>query len=171
MHGRHPIALVVALALAACSPNPSATPGPSAGASNPVATPAPTTAPTSTLAAVILPSKSDTASGRIWDGVPPWFPLPAGAKPVEPGPEPVSGLFDVPASAGTARQVADTFKSAIAAVGPSGVQASIDGPLEDGSFTVGGGVGYSLCKFEVRVAPLGDLTRVTILYGEFCPYY
>lgn len=174
MHRHRTIALLavvtaVGFALAACSPAPSgAQPTPPAGASNP----APTAVATASPIIVIVPPQSDTVWGRIWDGVPPWFPLPAGASPAEAGPDPASGAFDVPASSGTPRQVADFYRTTFQAASTP-FDATINGPLEDGALivdvrsrTYGGS-----CTIQVRVAPLGVLTRLTILYGAGCEYY
>lgn len=118
-----------------------------------------------------LPGKAETAWGAIWSGVPPWFPLPVGASPVEVGPDPVSGAFEVPGSSGDARAIAEFYRAALEAASMP-LTATVDGPLEDGSFTVDAisGTDGPPCSMQVRSAPLGDMTRLTILYGAGCEY-
>ena len=129
--------------------------------------PAPTASPVAAL-----PGKAETAWGPIWSGVPPWFPMPAGASPVEVGPEPVSGAFDVPASSGDARAIAEFYRAALEAASMP-LTPTVDGPLEDGAFTVDAisGTYGPPCSIQVRSAPLGDMTRLTILYGAGCEYF
>jgi hypothetical protein len=166
------VATAVGFALAACSPASSGAPtGLIGGASNPAPASAATSAATASPIIVVIPPKSDTPWGRIWTGVPPSFPLPAGASPAEAGSEPASGAFDVPASSGTARQVADFYRTAFENASPP-YDATIDGPLEDGALVVEvkGRANSAACSIQVRVAPLGVLTRLTILYGAGCDY-
>ena len=167
MHGARSIAaplaaLAIALVAAGCVGGPvgsvqSATAAPPTGLT-PTATPA-TVVPTPSL-----PTQSATDWGRIWDALPPWFPIPSGAKPTDTGSGPLTAELTL-AAGSTAATAAGFFfsefqKAGFAAVNP-------DGPLEDGGFVVRV-VGD--CAIEVRVVPLGDQLVARILYGAACPF-
>lgn len=154
-------AFVVVFALAACSS--AGTAGPSGigsagpGTSATPAVPRPTTAPS-------LPTKTDTAWGRIWDGVPDSFPLPTGAVPAtDTGQGPSSGQLVV---AGAPADIADGYVSGLRS---GGWKVNQDGPLEDGSYVVKAQNGEA-CEAQVSVLSIGDASLVTILYGAGCPF-
>jgi hypothetical protein len=44
----------------------------------------------------------------------------------------------------------------------------LNGPAEDGSFVLES-VGDGQCRVRTTVAPLGDMTFITVLYGSDCP--
>jgi len=44
----------------------------------------------------------------------------------------------------------------------------LSGPFEDGSYVVDAS-GEAGCRVQVRVAPAGGLTTITVLYGAACP--
>jgi hypothetical protein len=44
----------------------------------------------------------------------------------------------------------------------------LNGPLEDGSFVLDS-TGPGDCRVQVRAAPLGNLTSLTVRYGAGCP--
>ena len=44
----------------------------------------------------------------------------------------------------------------------------LSGPFEDGSFVLDS-VGDADCRIETRIAPLGDVVLVSVLYGAACP--
>jgi hypothetical protein len=44
----------------------------------------------------------------------------------------------------------------------------LDGPAEDGSFVLDS-VGDEECRIQTTIAPLGDTTFITVLYGAGCP--
>jgi hypothetical protein len=112
-----------------------------------------------------LPSQTDTAWGRIWDALPPWFPIPAGAIPTETGSGPATAELQLAAGSGTAVDVARQFHEELQRAGFARVD--LEGPLEDGSavLSVPGP-----CHIEVRVIPLGDLIVARVLYGAACPF-
>ena len=161
MPRRRSIALVALLSLAACSPAPSAIPtSPSSAPSSTIATdePASTTSPTFSL-----PTQTDTAWGRIWDELPKWFPMPAGASPTETGEGPFTAELALPAGS-AANSAAEFFQSGLEV---SFTPVNVDGPLEDGSFVVSV---VGVCQVEVRVRPLGAQVVAQILYGAGCPF-
>jgi hypothetical protein len=164
------IALPALLALAACSPSPTEAPSnPATGPASPVpASTSPVGSGEATAAATVgaPPSQTDTIWGRIWDGLPATFPLPPGAQPAEDPVEPVSAAFDVSAEGGGPADIARFYADVLAAAGYS---ASIDGPLEDGSFIVEARQAPA-CQVQTRSGTLGGLTRLTILYGAGCPF-
>jgi len=152
----------LALVVAACggpgTPSPAPTPAP------PTDVPgsgAHTAAPTPGL----LPGQ---AWGAAWDTLPPGFPVPAGAKPADPGDPadgPVSGAF---VADGTPADVATSIQNGLTAAGYR--TESLSGPFEDGSLvidTVGRNPG---CRVQTRVRPLGSTTMITVLFGASCPW-
>ncbi|MBI2781638.1 MAG: hypothetical protein HYX55_07585 [Chloroflexi bacterium] len=167
MHGTRSIAaplaaFAIALVAAGCIGGPvgtvqSATAAPPTG-QTPAVTPA-TFAPTPSL-----PAQSATQWGRIWDALPPWFPIPSGAKPTDTGSGSLTAELTL-AAGSTAATAAGFFFTEFQKAGFAAVNH--DGPLEDGSFvvTVTGG-----CAIEVRVVPLGDQFVARILYGAACPF-
>ena len=154
------LATVAVLALAACSSG--AAPGAStaatgAGGSGATPTGLPTIAPS-------LPPQTDTAWGRIWDGLPDSFPVPAGVEPAtDQGTGPSSAQLVV---AGAVGDVADSF---VAALHGSGWTTNKDGPLEDGSVVVNA-TNAGGCKTQVTVHSIGDASLVAVLYGASCPF-
>jgi hypothetical protein len=158
-----PVALGLGLAMSACQTSPSATPAVSGSTAPPIESPA-SAAPTT---GGVPPSQTDTAWGRIWDGIPPSFPLPPGAVPATGVVEVVSEAFDIPTIGGGPGEVARFF---IDALGAAGYTVNVNGPLEDGSFLVDGRLGDTGCEVQARTQPLGGLTRLTVLYGAQCPF-
>jgi hypothetical protein len=137
----------------------SAGPGTSAGQSTSPAASEPGPGPST-------PAQADTAWGRIWEGLPAAFPQVAGSEPTEVGnPEPASATLDVPAGGGI-DSVVSFYRSALEAAGYS---VSVDGPLENGSFTISA-TGSAGCAAQVSVEPLGSSITVTVLYGAACPF-
>jgi hypothetical protein len=113
----------------------------------------------------LLPSE---AWGAAWDALPPGFPVPAGAKPADPGDPadgPVSGVFVVD---GAPADVATAVQNGLTAAGYS--TEALSGPLEDGSLIVDS-VGLDpACRVQTRVRPLGGTTMITVLFGAACPW-
>jgi hypothetical protein len=111
------------------------------------------------------PTQTDTDWGRIWDALPPSFPIPAEAIPAEPFEGPASAAFAIGASGD---QAADQI---VAGLVPAGY--SIEGrsqPLEDGSIVIDA-VGIDpACKVQVRVTPLSGTTRIVVMFGTGCPF-
>lgn len=167
MHRVLALAVLALVTLGACAPGPTATPTGTASASQPASTGTATPVASPGGTAAPLPGQSDTSWGRIWDALPPSFPAIPGAQPAEVVGEPVSAAFDLPADAGGEADVARTF---VDALGAAGWTATVDGPLEDGSFVVDGARGGTLCVTRVQVTPIGGIVRLTVLFGADCPF-
>jgi len=161
----------LAIALAGCtgaatSPTPAA---PSTG-NGEGTTPAPTahatdTAGASARPAATPPTTTDTAWGRIWDGLPAAFPSYPKAEPAAAGDGPASAILAVPAKAATA---AAWYRTALARAG-YGIDA-VSGPLEDGSLVIDATGSPPACHVEVSLVPHGGSSTATILLGAACPY-
>ena len=151
--------------VATSSPAASAAPSPSAVAPTPVApTPVTTALPPTPSPLVTPPAQSDSAWGRLWDVIPPGFPVPPGAVPTEIA-EPVSAAFDLPISVSEA---ATFMQGALEQANFS--TYSMSGPLEDGSIVIESvGPTTTDCKVQTSLVPAGGLTRMTVLYGALCP--
>jgi len=154
--------LLAALLPMACSAPTAPTPGvpsdqPPAGSSS---SPAPSETPPPP------PPQSDTAWGRIWDGVPYWFPVPIDADEADPQQGPVSGAWAVPSAKLSAPALAGYYRKAFDDLGWT---ASVDGPLEDGSFTVSSSTA-SGCNTLTTILPRGDESLITVLFGAGCPF-
>jgi hypothetical protein len=160
----------VLAALLLCALVPVACSGPAASDDAGFPTPRPTTTSTPAAPSVAptseLPSQSETGWGLIWDAVPDSFPVPAGAEPADPSEGPVSAAWTVPVTAANAPELAGFYQSALDEIG---LGTGIDGPLEDGSYTVwssnGGG-----CDTLTTILPRGDESLVTVLYGAGCRF-
>ena len=154
------LSVFVAIAFAACSAGSSAPPSPS---STPLARVTPTAAAPSQGAT----SQSDTDWGRIWDSLPSGFPTIPGSTPSEEAASgPASATFTVNGNA--AKAIATTLQTQLAATGYTTV--ALGGPLEDGTYTLDMTGQPAGCMLQVRAAPLGSVTTVTILYGATCPH-
>ena len=162
--------ILCALLVAACaaSPAPSAATQPST-ATQPSVAPGPSTdvsqAPATSPAASgpgPLVGQTDTDFGRIWDSLPPSFPHYPGAKPSEPT-GPASATLVIPSDVQTATS---WMKAALDA----GEWVTIvGGPLEDGSMALDS-AGTGDCHANTRIAKVGGVTMMTILYGASCPF-
>lgn len=162
------IATSLLLLVAACGPGPGETGAGSPGAS--AASSAPETeGPVETATFdPNLPPQSETDWGPIWNAIPPSYPVPEGAKPAEADQGPVSAAFTVPAAVAGAREIAEFYEGALEESSFGGT--GLDGPLEDGSFTVWSSNGYG-CDSLVTVLPRGSTeSLVTILYGALCTF-
>jgi hypothetical protein len=164
---RLPIGLVAALAiaLAACSSAGSpALPSPS---SPPAIAATPTTSAAAASNAGSATSQSDTDWGRIWDSLPPGFPSIPGSTPSdEAASGPASAIFTV--NGDSAKAIATALQTQLAAAAYTTV--ALGGPLEDGTYTLDMTGQPAGCMLQVRAAPLGGVTTVTILYGATCPH-
>lgn len=155
--------LLAAPLLAACSapatqaPSAAPTGGPTTGVSAP---------PESTDPTPQLPSQSETAWFRIWDAIPDSFPEPVDAAIADPQSGPVSAAWTVPVTAVSAPQLAGFYRDAIDELGWAPI---VDGPLEDGSYTVYSSSGYG-CETLTTILPRGDESLVTVLFGAGCPF-
>jgi hypothetical protein len=161
------IAAGLALAVAACGG--SATPVPASSTQAPTP-PAPTDVPgggdrTAAPSPGLLPNE---AWGAAWDALPPGFPVPAGARPADPGDPadgPVSGAFVVD---GVTDDVAAQMQRRLGAAGYS--TEAVSGPLEDGSLVIDSVGPDPACRVQTRVRPLGGTTMITVLFGAACPW-
>jgi hypothetical protein len=161
------IVLIAACGSAEQSPGPSPsggstiTPGPAASGASAEPT-EPASAPVDHPGA---DTQTDTAWGRIWDGVPAGFPIfPGSTIAGDTSPDPVSATYSV-ANDDTA--VIATWMQA-ALENASFRTEALSGPLEDGSFVLEM-VGQGECRLQVMVVPMGGLTFVTVRYGAACP--
>jgi len=162
------IAAGLALVVAACGG--SGTPTPATTATLAPTPPAPTDVPgggirTPAPTPGLLPGE---AWGAAWDALPPGFPVPAGAKPADPGDPadgPVSGAFVVD---GTPDDVAKAMQNGLRAAGYS--TEALSGPFEDGSLVIDAVGPDPACRVQTRVRPLGATTMITVLFGASCPW-
>ena len=180
MHTRSRRLLIVipalALALAACEPNggspsPAATVAQVSPAPTRVATPA--ASPDESAAATAEPTASpapaigqtDTAWGRIWDALPAGFPRYPGATTADDAiDEPASATYAVPG--GDPAEIASWLQTGLETATYS--TEALSGPLEDGSYVLDS-VGEPGCRIRTKVAPMGALILVSVLYGAACP--
>jgi hypothetical protein len=156
-------ALLGALLLAACS-------SPAGQTASPAPTAQPTTVasgpPPSVEVTPELPSQSETAWGPIWDAVPDSFPVPIDAAEADPQSGPVSGAWTVPVADVSPPALAGYYRDALDEIGWG---TGIDGPLEDGSYTVWSSNGYG-CETLTTILPRGDESLVTVLFGAGCRF-
>ena len=162
------LVLAASIAVAACgSAQPTSTPGSSPVGATPSAelTPVPGGSTAASPGLASPPTQTDTAWGRIWDALPPGFPLPPDAVPTETREGPASASLAV----GAAPQSTVSFmESALTAAGFS--IESIEGPSEDGSSTLNAVGQDPACLAQVRVVPLSGTTNVVVMYGAACPF-
>jgi hypothetical protein len=159
--------LGLAASLAACNPIPNASPNASAASGSPL-----TEQPAASGSSIsVSPSPSlaagqtDTDWGRIWDTVPAGFPLfPGSTIADDASPEPASARFAAPG--GDRQGIATWFQGALETAAFDTV--GMNGPAEDGSFVIDS-VGEGECRVQTTIAPLGDMTFITVLYGADCP--
>jgi hypothetical protein len=152
--------LLAGLLAAGCG---SGTPSPAAagGSSSPdVSAPA----ASEPVAAVPTADQTETEWGPIWDAVPTGFPTYPGSKDAEVGADPASEVrvIDGAEAAAVASWMDERLRAA--AFRSDG----LSGPFEDGSYVVDAS-GEAGCRVQVRVAPTGGLTTITVLYGAACP--
>jgi len=164
------LAITAGLALVVAACGGSGTPTPATTATLAPTLPAPTDVPgggirTPAPTPGLLPGE---AWGAAWDALPPGFPVPAGAKPADPGDPadgPVSGAFVVD---GTPDDVAKAMQNGLRAAGYS--TEALSGPFEDGSLVIDS-VGLDpACRVQTRVRGLGGTTMITVLFGASCPW-
>lgn len=164
--------LAVVLALGACNANPSATASPAASGSttSPTATltPVPTesseASPSSSAgAAVSPPTQTDTAWGRIWDALPPSFPVFPGAQSAPDTTGAASATVTTPTDVTTVTTwLVDSLERA-------GFQATASPALEGGAHVIDASAAGG-CKAQVQVSRQGSLTNIVTLYGASCPF-
>lgn len=170
------LAAGLALVVAACGgsgttarPATPATPTPPATPTLAPTLPAPTKVPGGgDRTPAPSPGTFKIAWGAAWDALPPGFPVPAGAKPAEPGDPadgPVSGAFVVN---GAPDDVATAMQKGLGSAGYS--TEALSGPFEDGSLVIDS-VGLDpACRVQTRIRALGGTTMITVLFGASCPW-
>jgi len=151
---------LAALVLAACGSggtSPSTVPATPSTSAEPNASPEPTGAPAA--------GQTDTEWGRIWDAVPTGFPRFPGATLADDATgEPASARVSV--EGGDPLAIAHWMQDALETATYS--TEAMNGPAEDGGYVIDS-VGDGECRMQTRIAPLGDRTFVTVLYGAGCP--
>lgn len=159
--------LAVLLLIGCTTTDPTPSGDPTADPGIPSATPELTLIPTDpgTTPAPTPPGQTDTAWGRIWDGLPTGFPAFPGTKRTETGEGPASAILD--AGAADPAEVASFYESALEGARYSTV--SLAGPREDGSWEVESASDGG-CGIQVTVTPRGSSTILTVLYGAACPF-
>ena len=114
-----------------------------------------------------LPGQTDvTGWGPIWDALPPSYPVFANATEVDASSGPVSAAFTVKNVDAPSRDIAQFYLDKL---DEAGFGTGLDGPLEDGSYTVWSDSGYG-CTSLVTVLPRGAESLITVLYGAGCPF-
>jgi hypothetical protein len=155
-------------AVSACSPSATPTPSSSPPASSPVGpslTPVPggsnvaTPPPTGQL-----PTQTDTEWGRIWDGLPPSFPLAAGSVPTETREGPASATLALGMSV---EQASDLV---VAGLIERGSRVDRGDPSEDGSVVIDALGPAPACEIQVRLTPLSGTTSMVVMFGAGCPF-
>jgi hypothetical protein len=157
------------LGLAACGTGAGSSPGTSSVAASPTfEMPGETAEDTSPPSLdPSLPGQSEVDGwGSIWDALPPSYPMFKGATEADAGSGPVSAAYTVANVDAPAREIAQFYLDAL---DEAGFGTGLDGPLEDGSYTVWSDSGYG-CTSLVTVLPRGDENLVTVLYGAGCPF-
>jgi len=111
--------------------------------------------------------QTDTAWGRIWDGLPPSFPVVPGATPDESATgDPASAVLVI--DGGDAAGVTHLLQTELKTAGYTAVGSAE--PLEDGSIVLEMTGHEAACRIQVTATPTGGLTTVRILYGAACPF-
>ncbi len=112
-------------------------------------------------------TQSDTSWGRIWDALPPDFPIVPDTTPTDEGrpTEPVSAAFTVEGV--DPAEIAQWLQTELEVATYS--TEALSGPLEDGSFVIDS-VGEGDCRIESVVMPTGDTTLLTVRFGAACPF-
>lgn len=166
-------ALPLVVLLVACGPAGQTAGSAPSGAGSVTPSLAPSEAPTAPASAPLSSpaasagavTQTDTEWGRIWDDVPPGFPMFPGSTVADAtSPEPVSATYSV-ANDDTA--VIATWMQAALETASFRTEA-LTGPMEDGSFVLES-VGDGECRLQVVVVPMGGLTFLTVRYGAACP--
>ena len=164
------LAIALVVGAAACSPSASILPSRSAAAS-------PSNAPTPSLtpvpggpssppagASLGVPSTTETEFGRIWDALPPSFPVPPGSIRTDPPGGPSSGSFAV------GMTVADAAQAMATALTALGWTVDVGSALEDGTVVLDAGGLREGCAAEIRLTPLSGTVNMSVLYGADCPF-
>jgi hypothetical protein len=109
--------------------------------------------------------QTETAWGRIWNTLPPSFPVPEEAVEAQTSERGISGSFSVGASGETTATLAQ------AALQDSGYTLVSRTTLAaDGVVVIEAVAVDPTCRVQVRVTPLSGTTRMAVLYGAGCPF-
>lgn len=156
------VLLTMALTLTACGPDTSA-PSAAATPSNP--TGSDVVGAPSGAASAVAGTQTETGWGRIWDAVPPDFPIFPGSTIADPvSPDAVSATYAV--DGGDPGEIMTWMQAGLETAGFA--TESLSGPLESGSFILES-VGEGDCQIETTVAPMGSLAIISVRYGAGCP--
>jgi hypothetical protein len=112
--------------------------------------------------------QTDTDWGRIWDWVPIGFPTYAGATSSEETDLGPASVVDVVEGA----QAADVIAWYQAQLQGAGYATdALNGPMEDGSYTLDMHGQPAGCQLQVATARMGtgDILGITVRYGAACP--
>jgi hypothetical protein len=112
--------------------------------------------------------QTDTAWGRIWDWVPEGFPTYAGATASDETDLGPASVVDVVGGAEPA-DVIGWYEKELQGAGYA--TDALNGPMEDGGYTLDMHGSPTGCQLEVAAAPMGSSTTVGIVvrYGAACP--
>jgi hypothetical protein len=158
------------LAITACGPSGAASPSAPPARAEPSDSGAPAASASTDASAEPSGSapetgQTDTDWGRIWDAVPAGFPLFPGATPADDASgQPASARYAV--QGGDPGAIATWMQDALETATFSTI--GMNGPAEDGSWVIDS-VGEGQCQVQTTIAPLGDMTFITVLYGADCP--
>jgi hypothetical protein len=160
------LAAALTALLAACgsapSPSPDGTPASQVPSSD---TPSASASEEPAVSSAPETGQTDTDWGRIWDAVPAGFPrYPGSTSADDASGEPASARYAV--SNGDPGTVATWLQDALETATFSTL--GLNGPGEDGGYVIDS-TGDGDCMVQTRIAPLGDITFVTVLYGAACP--
>jgi hypothetical protein len=163
------ILAAICLIASGCSSSPSVRPTTPASASpstDPSLTPVPGGSTVATPPPAGVPTtQTDAEWGRIWDALPPSFPLPPDAVPTDTREGPVSASLAVGMSA---EQAADFMVARLTERG-SRVDRQAD-PSEDGSVVIDALGPEPACEIQVRLTPLSGTTSMVVMFGAGCPF-
>jgi hypothetical protein len=156
-------ALSLMLLLGACGSSAQATPDTTVAPS--AIAPSESAAPAASPASSPGAGQTDTDWGRIWDTLPPGFPIVPGATPADDaGGEPVSARFAV--EGGDPGAIATWLQDALEQATFSTL--GFNGPGEDGGYVIDS-AGDGDCRIQTTITPLGGTTFVAVRYGVGCP--
>jgi hypothetical protein len=156
-------------ALAACGTGPGSSPTSASAAASPTFEMPGETAEDTTPPSLdpSLPGQSEVEGrGSIWDALPPSYPVFESASEADADAGPVSAAYAVANVDAAARDIAQFYLDAL---DEAGFGTGLDGPLEDGSYTVWSSNGYG-CDSLVTILPRGDESLITVLFGTGCPF-
>ena len=152
--------LVAGCGSSAATGSSSAGPGASVAPATSAANAAPTASP--------MDGQTDTDWGRIWDWAPDGFPLYAGATASDETDLGPASEVDVVNGAKAAAVIA-WYEHELQGAGYE--TDALNGPMEDGSYTLDMTGQPAGCRLEIATAPMGGggVLGITVRYGAGCP--